>query len=420
MPTRRDEVRRVVNLSRVRARGLPSRQILVIDDIVPAHDKDAGSLRMSRLLGILKRRSCHVTFIPFNLAFSDPYTRDLQRIGVEVFYRPHVDSIEDFLKAHGKDYSLIWICRPYAASLLIDTARTFAPAAKLVFDTIDLHFLRVGREAALRGDPAMREYSEQLKQQELDIARKVDFTIVVSEDERGRVLEEAGPIDVRVVSTIHAVQPLSNRFEDRSGILFIGGFNHTPNVDAVQFFVGSIFPELRRTIPGVKFYVVGSNPPDAIRSLASEDIVVTGYVPDASEYFRNCRLSVAPLRIGAGVKGKVNMSLAYGLPAVVTSIAAEGMHLVDGENALIADDPPAFIAAVRRLHDSEVLWAKLSANGMKNVEEHFSFEVASRELDRLLDDVGFDRPHRPVTSLQPREFGEGLSSTHRRPSLIRG
>ena len=169
-------------------------------------------------------------------------------------------------------------------------------------------------------------------------------------------------------------------------------------MDAVQFFVSSIFPELRRTIPGVKFYVVGSNPTDAIRSLASEDIVVTGYVPDASEYFRNCRLSVAPLRIGAGVKGKVNMSLAYGLPAVVTSIAAEGMHLVDGENALIADDPPAFIAAVQRLHHSEALWAKLSANGMKNVEEHFSFEVASRELDRLLDDVGFDRPHRPVTS----------------------
>jgi len=76
------------------------------------------------------------------------------------------------------------------------------------------------------------------------------------------------------------------------------------------------------------------------------------------------------------------MSLAYGLPAVVTSIAAEGMHLVDGENALIADDPPAFIAAVQQLYDCEALWAKRSADVLKNVEEqHFAFEVASREIN---------------------------------------
>jgi hypothetical protein len=109
---------------------------------------------------------------------------------------------------------------------------------------------------------------------------------------------------------------------------------------------------------------------------------------------------------------------------VVTSIAAEGMHLVDGENALIADDPPAFIAAVRRLYNSEALWTKLSANGLKNVQEHFSFESASREIDRLLDDVGFDLPgprrtimtHPPAPhSVVPRTRNRNVTGSARSP-----
>jgi glycosyltransferase involved in cell wall biosynthesis len=396
LPTPASDLRPTHHRSPGRARGRPLPRILVIDDVVPTHDKDAGSLRLSRILGILRGRASHVTFLPDNLALADPYTRDLQRIGVEVLYRhhPYVDSVEGFLQDHGAEYSLIWICRPELTSRLVDTARAFAPAARLVFDTIDLHFLRVGREAALRGDPALKHRAERLREQELATARAVDFTIVVSEDERRLVLEHAGPLDVRIVPTIHAVEPPLGGFQDRSGILFLGGFNHAPNVDAVQYFVEAIFPELRRTIPGVKFYVVGSNPPDAVRGLACEDVVVTGYVPDVTGYLRGSRLSVAPLRFGAGVKGKVNMSMAHGLPVVVTSIAAEGMHLNHGTNVLIADDPAAFIASIQQLYRSEPLWTRLSVAGLENVAEHFSFEVAAREIDRLLEDAGLLVPSR--------------------------
>jgi glycosyltransferase involved in cell wall biosynthesis len=159
-------------------------------------------------------------------------------------------------------------------------------------------------------------------------------------------------------------------------------------VDAVDYFVSTIFPALRRSIPGVRFFIVGSNPPDTVQRLACDDVVVTGYVPDISGYLRTARLSVAPLRFGAGVKGKVNTSMAHGLPCVRTSIAAEGMHLVDDENALIADEPAAFIAAVERLYSSHALWTKLPANGLKNVAQHFFVAVVSREIDRLLADAG--------------------------------
>jgi glycosyltransferase involved in cell wall biosynthesis len=379
----------------VRDRPGPARKVLFIDHNTPTHDQDAGSLRTFHLLDMLRRRSCHVTFLPLSLAYIDRYTRDMQRIGVETIDHRHVASVEDFLNAHAHEYSLIWICRPDVTFRLMGAVRALAPSARLVFDAIDLHSLREAREAALRDDPALRDQAERRRQQELAVIREADFSVMVSQDERRRVLERDGTADVRVIPTIHAVQPLVKPFRDRSGILFIGGFCHTPNVDAVEFFVGSIFPELRRTIPGVTFHVVGSHPPDSIRKLACEDVIVTGYVPDVSGYFRDSRLSVAPLRFGAGVKGKVNMSLAYGLPAVVSTIAAEGMHLVHGENAMIADDPSAFVAAVRQLHNSEALWSKLSANGLKNVEEHFSFEAVARELDRLLEDAGISSPKPP-------------------------
>jgi glycosyltransferase involved in cell wall biosynthesis len=100
------------------------------------------------------------------------------------------------------------------------------------------------------------------------------------------------------------------------------------------------------------------------------------------------RLSIAPLRIGAGVKGKVNLSMAHSVPVVVTSIAAEGMHLVHEQNAMIADDPVSFAQAIDRLLRSKELWERLSSHGRANVREHFSIEAASRQIDRLLSRAG--------------------------------
>jgi glycosyltransferase involved in cell wall biosynthesis len=103
-------------------------------------------------------------------------------------------------------------------------------------------------------------------------------------------------------------------------------------------------------------------------------------------FFNGCRLSVAPLRYGAGVKGKVNQSLACGLPVVVTPQAAEGMYLVDGESALIADDAANFAAAVVRLYRDQALWERLSAAGLALMETHFSFEAARRAIQELVGD----------------------------------
>ena len=186
------------------------------------------------------------------------------------------------------------------------------------------------------------------------------------------------------MSNIHAdeLRP-SAACAERRDLLFIGGFEHVPNVDGVLWFVHEILPLIQKKISGVRFNVVGSRAPAEIKRLHSDAILVHGFVPDVKPLFSTCRLSVAPLRFGAGVKGKVNQSLALGLPCVVTSVAAEGMHLTNGVDILIADDPSGFAQAVARVYEDDDLWQSLSQAGLENIAKHFSFSVAQDALEKL-------------------------------------
>jgi glycosyltransferase involved in cell wall biosynthesis len=211
-----------------------------------------------------------------------------------------------------------------------------------------------------------------------------DTTLAVSEAEKALLAEEVPGADVRVLSNIHQVTPTATPFEYRQDILFIGGFNHPPNTDAVIYFCRDMFPRIAEALPGVRFYVIGSDPPPEVSSLASKGVRILGYVRDVGPYWRECRLSVAPLRFGAGVKGKINESLAHGVPVVATSIAAEGMFLENGRSALIADGPDAFAEAVVRLYDDKSLWYRLSQGGIAVIEDRFSFAAARAAVTDLL------------------------------------
>jgi len=124
--------------------------------------------------------------------------------------------------------------------------------------------------------------------------------------------------------------------------------------------------------------------PAPIKALATDDFIVAGYVPDVAPYFCGSRVSISPLRYGAGVKGKVNLAMSYGLPVVATPPSVEGMHLVPGEDVLVADDAEAFAAAIARIYRDEALWEKLAAAGRENIRRHFSRDVARSAITRLI------------------------------------
>lgn len=357
---------------------------LVVDYAIPAPDLDSGSLRMVNLLAILRDLGYAVTFVATGLMQREPYSSDLQRQGIEVLYPPYVGSVEAHLRSRGARYQLVVLSRAETASLLLPLARRSCPRARILYDTVDLHFQRLAREAALHQDRRTARLARRMERLETAAAAKADVTLVVSATEKG-LLEALVPrARVQVVSNIHRVHPSSRPFEERADILFIGGFAHPPNRDAVLFFCADVLPLLADGLPAARFIVIGSDPPPEVVRLASDKVRILGHVPDVDPYLEGCRLSVAPLRFGAGVKGKINQSLARGLPVVATPLAAEGMFLVDGESALIAADTEGFAAATLRLYRDAALWYRLSRGGLAVMQEHFSFEAARKAVTDVL------------------------------------
>lgn len=361
-----------------------SRHVLVIDALTPEPDKDSGSLRMFNFIKLLQAQGQHVVFMPANAAYAGRYTTDLQRCGVEVWYAPHLNSIPAWLREHGQRFDVVMLSRHYVATEFLPLVRRFAPQARVVFDTVDLHFLRELRGAQLAGDRRLQRAAERTRDRELALIRQADATLVVSPVERDILATLVPGTCVEVVANLHEVAATGRPFEQRHDLVFVGGFRHPPNVDAVCWFGNDVFPLIRARQPSIRFHCIGMSPPAEVLALQSQPgIIVHGHVADLDPYMDGARIALAPLRFGAGVKGKVNLSMAHGQPVVATTCAVEGMHLTDGHDVLVADDPATFAEAVLRLYSDAALWQRLSDHGRENIRRHFSLDAAGETVRRV-------------------------------------
>jgi GT2 family glycosyltransferase/glycosyltransferase involved in cell wall biosynthesis len=363
-----------------RARG----RVLIIDACTPMPDHDSGSLRMVNLMRLLREMGLAVSFLPDNRAYDGGYTQALQALGVEALYHPFVSDPIAWLREHGRDVDAIVLSRHYVAANYVGLARLYAPQAKLIFDTVDLHYLREQRAAQLEGKPELAQQSSRTQAQEFKLMRECDVSLVVSSVEKDLLARDLPQARIEILSNVHEIYGRRREFAARRELVFVGGFQHPPNTDAVLWFVREVFPLLRAELPDVVFHVIGSKAPPQILDLAHDGVVVHGFVADIAPFMDGCRLSIAPLRYGAGVKGKVNMAMSYGLPVVATPTAVEGMHVVSGEDILVAQLPADFAGAIRRAYGDAALWKKLSDNGLANVRQHFSFDSARAALKRIL------------------------------------
>lgn len=375
-----------------RERGV-ARRALILDVTTPMPDKDSGSIDTFQYIRLFQTLGYRVDFCPHDLAHAQGYTRDLQSMGVECLYRPYVASLEAHLESAGDRYDLVMLQRVHFAAQHMGVVRRLCPGAKVLFNTVDLHHVREQRQARVEHSKALARQARKTKALEYDLMRQAHATIVISEAERELVAREAPEVRVAAIPYIRELvgSPLS--FSERRDLVFIGGFLFQPNVDAVRYFVGEVWPRVRAALPGVRFLVVGSNLPDELLGLGREPGVdLLGYVEHLSPVLIRCRLSVAPLRFGGGIKGKVGTSLSHGLPCVATPVAAEGMGLVDRVNAMIAEDAEAFAAAVIEAYGDEGLWQSLSTAGLELVRERYSFERGLERLRRLIEAIPAPTP----------------------------
>ena len=363
-------------------------RVLVIDATTPMPDRDSGSVRLFELLRLFVNEGCAVTFFPENGLDDGRYTQALRELGVEAWTQPWLGALPDWLAKHGPRFQLIVVSRHYVLSPLLALLRRHAPQARIVFDTVDLHHLREAREAEERGDDALRRTAARTREDELALIAAVDRTWVVSPVEKALLAEAIPGATIDVVSNIHRVRGRGPAMSARRGLLFVGGFRHPPNVDAALWLADDILPRIRAARPDVTLSLVGGDAPPAVLALGErEGITVHGHVPDLEPLIDAHRLSIAPLRYGAGVKGKVNQALAHGLPVVATSCAVEGMGLTPGIDVLVANDAEGIASVVLAAYDDEPLWQRLVDGGLANTEREFSPERARGALRAIFHDL---------------------------------
>ncbi|MDJ0576558.1 MAG: tetratricopeptide repeat protein [Xenococcaceae cyanobacterium MO_234.B1] len=342
-----------------------NKTILVIDTYMPCYDKESGSRRLFQLLKIFKELNYHVIFAADNGIKTEPYVSELQNLQVEVIYTQDGYGVipEEQIKARLPLVDIAWICRPELNEKYFPIIRQQSNI-KIIYDTIDLHYLRMKRAWELSPDKDATQVTEWINMQarELKIAHQADLTITVTPIEQ-QILQQQGISEVAVVPNIHLPYLGENKeFHERHNILFIGSYTHPPNIDAVLWLCEAIMPLVWEKIPEVTVTLLGSNPTQEVIALKSDKVQVPGYISDVSSYFLSHRVFVSPLRYGAGMKGKIGQSLEYGLPIVSTDIGIEGMNLTPGKNILIANKAEKFAAQIIRLYQDEQLWQKLAAN----------------------------------------------------------
>ena len=361
-------------------------RVLVIDAITPTPDRDSGSFITWKMLLALRELGFQISFVPqHSYAFDNVYTANLQRIGVECFYAPYVHTISDVLDLRN-NFDVVLAYRYNALAPIYEELRKRLPTARIIFHNVDLHYLREEREAALLKSRSRRIAAAATKTAELRMIASVDCTIVHTSVEATIIRQDLQVENIIEFPYIAEVHSSEISFGSRHDLMFLGGFRHTPNIDAVIWFIEEIWPELMQNLPPeTRFVVVGDSPPAAIERLASERVVVTGYVPDLKPYFDRARVAVAPLRYGAGIKGKVVQSLCFGVPTVVTPIAAEGIGLTSGQEALIAQGAAEIANCVVELYHDEHLWTLIQEKGYTFVENNFSWDRCLQLCTQALD-----------------------------------
>jgi GT2 family glycosyltransferase len=386
----------------MRGGRVPDRcRVLVSDFELAQPDQSSGALRMAWIVRLLHELGCEVTLFPLDRVERQPYADWLSRTGIETYCNG--TDLTGMAEGRPGLYDLVILSRPQVARTERQTVRLHFPQALLVYDAVDLYFLREERQLALdppKGDPEVLEHAfRRARRRELDEIRAADIVSTVTEAEATLVRSLVPEQDVVLLPNVHAVRSTDiPGFEDRAGLLFIGGYRHAPNVDAVRWFCSEILPSVRRNEPA-HFVALGSDPPPDVEALASDIVDVPGYLKSVTSHFDQARVFVAPLRYGAGMKGKIGMAMAMGLPVVTTSIGAEGMGLIDGVHVLVADDPLAFADAVLRLYRDGELWSSLSIEARQLARQEWSPQMMKEKLTDLMQRT------RAGKSMVPRTWG---------------
>lgn len=376
------------NVFLAKDRSRNKKQILVVDHYVPNHDKDAGGKCTYMYLQMFVKMGMKVTFIGDNFYPQQPYTQELNQFGIEVLYGNfYYNNWKQWLKENAHYFDYIYLQRPHISIKYIDIVKEYSNA-KILYFAHDLHHIRERREYELTGDEEKLKSSEKWKKIEYELFEKTDVGHVVGNYEQ-KIMQDAFPdTPVRNIPLyIYDALPegINKDFSTRHNIMYVGGFGHPPNIDAVVWFGKEVFPKILKRYPDMIWFVAGGSVPQEVKELASDNIKILGFVPDdkLEELYRTSRMAVVPLRVGAGVKGKVVESAYFQIPLVTTTIGAEGLDAQMG-NMVVQDDADKMVDIICDLYEDYEQLRVMSDAGGAFIRKYFTEDEAKRVL---LEDI---------------------------------
>lgn len=364
--------------ARERSQGKPV--ILVVDHYVPTFDKDAGSKTTYQYLKMFLKKGYVVKFLGDNFLHEEPYSTALQQMGIEILYGAEYQAgIWDWIIKNKEEIDIAYLNRPHIATKYVDFIRENTDI-KIIYYGHDLHFLRESREYEITKDEKKRREAEYWKTIELGMMRRADMSYYPSyiEEEAIHAIDPKIPVKAITAYVYETfLENISEDFAKREGLLFVGGFAHPPNADAVLWFAKEIFPKVYEKTKA-PFYIVGSKVTEEIRALHNPEqgIVVKGFVSEEelARLYATSRVVVVPLRYGAGVKGKVVEAIYNGSAIVTTSIGAEGIPGVE-KILKIEDEAVAFANETIALYENPEECSRLSRSTQQYIRDHFSVDA---------------------------------------------
>jgi len=376
--------------------------MLFVDHYVPTPDRDAGSRQMDAYLKLFTKMGYQITFWPDNLAYDPVNTPVYQQLGIEVMDSAagHV-AFDEWAQEHGRFLDVAFLSRPHIAPSYFPALKAYAPSCLCVFYGHDLHTERIRRQMKIEPVPELEEELSRAEKWELSCWEQADVISYPSQDECDFVNarfrdKKTFVLPLYCVSEeVARHEATTNSFSNRSGLLFVGGFNHPPNVGAVAWFIRDILPLITQQLPEIEFIVAGANPPAELVALAHSlpNIRITGRVSDEelAALYERARVAVAPLRFGAGVKGKVVEALLKGLPIVTTKIGIQGLPSYS-QAIKVADTAEDFARGVIDLATETEQWEKFRAEGLHYFGTHFTEEAVLQGITPWFLPTSFKSP----------------------------
>ena len=294
-----------------------------------------------------------------------------------------------FLQHRGDEFDAVYITRYNIAGYVLPAVREYTNA-KVIFNNADLHFLREMRAALSAGSTDLSG-PKATRERELAVMQEVDAILSYNETEHEIIASHTMRADnIFKCPWVLEDHRSDHAYSERDGIAFLGGFGHPPNREALEFFVESVVPLLRKSGHRIPLRIYGSNFPDELEHIAADDIQIVGFAESLDDVFHNCRVFVAPLLSGAGIKGKVLDSVAYGVPTVLSPVAAEATGLIDGISTLVANTPQQWAEHILRLYNDEQVWRNMQKASSQLLESEYSHRIGLRRMQQVFSFIGLE------------------------------